>query len=216
MAHLRRDAPALEELLRAVDLTAAVPGCPGWTVADLAHHLGAIHRWATAILASGVVQDEPTPDGDPLEWYAQGWPPLLEALAAADVTAPCWGLGPPPRVAGFWQRRMAHETAMHLLDVHRAAGSPPTMPADLAADGVAEVTEVFVPRQLRLGRCPPLPYAVSLVAAEGRWQLGEGLPATTVAGSPLELLLVVWRRELGRATITGQAIEPVLALPLTP
>jgi hypothetical protein len=83
-------------LLREVDPAATVVGC-AWTVADLAGHLGSIHRWATAILRTGALADEPPAEGDPAEWYAAGWPPLLEALAAADLDAACWGFGPRPR-----------------------------------------------------------------------------------------------------------------------
>jgi uncharacterized protein (TIGR03083 family) len=203
-------------LLREVDPAATVVGC-AWTVADLAGHLGSIHRWATAILRTGALADEPPAEGDPAEWYAAGWPPLLEALAAADLDAACWGFGPRPRTAAFWLRRMAHETALHLLDVRRTGRLSPTMPTDLAADGIAEVTEVFVPRQVRLERCPPLPGAVLLVAPEGRWQLGDGDPATTVRGSALDLLLLVWRREPAAALrIEGAPLDPLLASSLVP
>ena len=32
------------------DPSSAVPSCPEWTVADLAEHLGGIHRWAEALV----------------------------------------------------------------------------------------------------------------------------------------------------------------------
>ena len=55
-----------------------------------------------------------------------------------------------PTTAAFWFRRQAHETAVHRWDAQRAATPSSVDPIDatLAADGVDEWLEVFVPRFL--------------------------------------------------------------------
>src|SRR5262249_18446029 len=55
----------------AIDLTAQVPSCPGWTVADLAHHVGAVYLHKALAMREGV---EPDP-----------WPPA--ELASEDPLA---------------------------------------------------------------------------------------------------------------------------------
>ena len=43
---LERLADEAPVLLAEADLGAAVPSCPGWTVAELVAHLGETHLWA--------------------------------------------------------------------------------------------------------------------------------------------------------------------------
>ena len=43
-----------------------------------------------------------------------------------------------PHTVGFWQRRQAHETAMHRVDAQLAAGEVATIDGALAADGIDE------------------------------------------------------------------------------
>ena len=51
----------------------------------------------------------------------------------------------PPATAGFWGRRMAHETLIHRWDAESAHGQPGPFDAELAADGIDEGLNVFVP-----------------------------------------------------------------------
>ena len=53
LAHLERAAADVAGRLESGDLDAPVPGCPGWTLTDLAHHLGGIHRWARTAVVEG-------------------------------------------------------------------------------------------------------------------------------------------------------------------
>jgi uncharacterized protein (TIGR03083 family) len=48
----------------------------------------------------------------------------------------------PPATVGFWQRRQAHETAMHRIDAEAAAGDVHPIDAELAADGIDEWLEL--------------------------------------------------------------------------
>ncbi len=140
-------------------------------------------------------------DEDLAGWFTDGGRALHAALDV-DPRQPCWGFGPQQDV-GFWQRRQAHETAVHRVDVERCLG--PAAPVDdaLAEDGIAEVLEVMHPRQLALGRAEPPPRSMELVSTcGGRWLLGAGPSCGTATGPPSELLLLLW----GRAARTSPAL----------
>jgi uncharacterized protein (TIGR03083 family) len=145
-SHLERDARDLGDLLRRQDLSTPVPSCPGWTLAELAEHVGGTHRWAADILRSGQLATQSESVGDPGEWYDTGWPSLLAAIDSTDIAAECWSFGPHPRRAGFWTRSQAQETALHLWDAQVATGQEARFDERLAADGIDEVLTVFFPR----------------------------------------------------------------------
>lgn len=223
------EAAALAALLTPLALDAPVPGCPGWSLADLARHTGGVHRWATAALAAppdGDPGDEPTgPDDDAAvrAWFTEGAAALAAALRSVPPTRPCWTFAAPEATAtaAFWARRQVLETALHRWDAESAVaaaglGSPldpaTWVAADVAADGVAEVAEVMAPRQVRLRRTPALTGTVSLQDDDGRAVLlgaearsGGGADAVVAGPSPV-LLLLLWRRtsldgELGAARL---------------
>jgi uncharacterized protein (TIGR03083 family) len=209
LAVLARDAAAFTDLLRHADLDAAVPDCPDWTVADLASHLGGVHRWAREAVIAGAPGDEPVGprERDALvAWFEEGAGLLVETLTATDTDAPCWTFGPRPRTASFWVRRQPHETAMHLRDLRRALGAPASMDPLFAADGVDELVTVFFPRQVRLGRIAPLAAGVRLTATDvpdAPWVLaGDGTAPSaaydaTMSGTAECLLLWAWGRTGG-------------------
>ncbi len=215
LASLTADAAAFADLVAdpAVDLSEAVPACPGWTLHDLAEHVGQVHRWA----AHALRQNRPGPFDDvaPMQraelsaWLRAGTADLLDLLTGIDPATPRWGFGNEPRTAAFWWRRQAHETAVHLWDARAALGQSVPMDADLAADGMDEVATVFFPRQVRLERCPALTSSLALHATDrptaghgsggSCWVVGgDGVdlpePAATVRGSANDLLLVLWHR----------------------
>jgi uncharacterized protein (TIGR03083 family) len=230
-AALERDAAAFIDIVRSADADAPVPACPGWRLADLGGHLGSVHRWARGALVTGVAGEEPTPPTghDALvSWLVAGAADLVEALRTTDPEAPVWTFGPPPRVAGFWGRRQAHETAVHLVDAQQAAGLPRSTDAPLAADGVAEVVSMFFPRQVRLGRIPPLGAGlrVDLVDVPGASFViaGDGTDpgaatAAGIRGSAADVLLVLWGRVgIEALEVDGEpdVARAVLAAGITP
>ncbi len=223
LEHLRAEVEAFRQCL-AGDLSAPVAACPGWDVAALATHLGRVHRWATAALRS---DDEPAfpprPGSVPLAtWYAEGAAALLGELAARDPAQPCWTLWP-PAVVGFWARRQALETLVHRWDAQTALGHPAAIAPDLAADGVGEVVDVMLPRQVALGRQPALSAALELRAGEHSWVVGDGERAVLTAPAA-DLLLLLWKRRTlsdvldAGGVLTGSrgVAETVLAAALTP
>lgn len=227
-------AAATEEfggLLRGVgaaDLAAPIGACPGWTLQDLAGHLGEVHGWAAHIVGGGDPRDTPVVRPGSVDapalgaWYALQATNLLNALTEAGSDRECWTMAR-PRTAQFWWRRQAHETLVHLWDARTALGLPGPLDAQLAWDGVAEVAEVFYPRQLRRDRLRPLPQSLVLRPSDLRGDpvvLGEG-ETIEVTGPAGILLLLLWHRiswtDAVRAGVSGtpQAAE-LLALPLVP
>jgi uncharacterized protein (TIGR03083 family) len=137
---------ALAWLVDTEDDSLPVPSCPDWTLRQLATHVGRAHRWAAEIVGTRsetFIEFRAVPDGklpaDPAErgrWLTDGAGRLLAALRAAR-DAPVWAFGALVP-AGFWARRMAHETLVHLADAQLAAGEPATIEAELAADAIDE------------------------------------------------------------------------------
>jgi uncharacterized protein (TIGR03083 family) len=231
LTSLARDAAAFADLLRTVDLYAAVPDCERWDVVDLAGHLGGVHRWARDAVITGAPGDEPVGPrqrGELVPWFEEGAAQLLDTLRSTDPGAACWTFGPKPRTASFWVRRQAHETAMHLRDLRRALLIDVPLDPAFAADGVDEVVSVFFPRQVRLERTAPLAAGVRLVAADvpgASWVIaGDGTDpdaayAATLTGSAEDLLLVLWGRGGGEMPSTegdSAVVVPFLLATLTP
>jgi uncharacterized protein (TIGR03083 family) len=130
----------------APDITADVPTCPGWTIAELAGHTGSYHRWVTALIETQATARIPVPDTtSPWEsadgwsqWLASGAEPLLTALRAAGPLTPVWTWGP-GRTSGWWARRVLHETTVHRADLELALGADdPDIDPLVAADGIDE------------------------------------------------------------------------------
>jgi uncharacterized protein (TIGR03083 family) len=228
-ASLEADAEAFAALVRSGDPDRPVRSCPGWTLRDLARHLGGIHRWATQAIRTGAPGQQPSGPEDRgalTDWFVEGATLLLETLRATDPDAPAWTFGPHPRTASFWSRRQAQETAVHLWDARKSQGLPSPLDADLAADGVDEVATVFFPRQVRLGRIPPLGRGVRLLLDDGPSSLlaGDGTDpdapaAATLAGPADRLLLALWGRAgVDGLRVTGDpgAVQDLLAAGITP
>jgi uncharacterized protein (TIGR03083 family) len=131
-----------------VDPGTPVPTCPGWTLADLLEHVGAVHRWAGAMVADLTPRRLPRetmdlglpddPGGLPA-WLAAGAEPLVANFRSADPDAEMWAWGADRHVR-FWPRRMVHETCIHRVDAERAAGIPDSaIDPDVAGDGIDEL-----------------------------------------------------------------------------
>ncbi len=207
LAELASYLDALSALSRQTDeiLTRAVPACPGWTLDALFGHIGSIERWAAQVVREGNGVEEPdAPARGPAAWFLKGADPFLKAMAALDPETPCWNFGPPPRKAGFWLRRQAHEHAIHLVDACQASDrEAPALGEDVMLDGIDEVLAMFTPRQLRLKRMPHSEEAVTFHSpgAPG-WTLGQG-PATASITAPVhDMYLGLW----GRSNLAETAI----------
>lgn len=141
----------LAEALVGADLELQVPTCPDWTLRQLVEHLGQAHRWVTGIVSRRVTTkpdfdapSAPTPaDAEGLRtWLVDGAAELVEAIRSVGPQTPIWSWTD-DHTAGFWARRMAHETAVHRADVELALGREFTLDTDLAADAISEWLSVL-------------------------------------------------------------------------
>lgn len=149
------------------DLTAAVTCCPGWSLGDLIQHLGDVYGFVTDVVETRAIDEER--DVAPLDqhrsekreqrgddfarspdlvpWFRSERGRLLEVLTGADPGERVWTWWKLEQRAGFWQRRMAHETAVHRWDAQSAAGAPAPIERTLAADGVDEALATHAPER---------------------------------------------------------------------
>ena len=210
-------------------LEAPVPTVEGWTLEQVVRHTGKVHRWVTAVLAAGPDADlqavASSVDGLPrgaacLPAYAEALGSVHAALTELEPDEPVASfIG--PATARFWQRRQAHEVAVHRIDaadaVHAAGGPvPEPLELDLAADGIDEWARVFVAIRWNQ-RFGPFPaeadgWTVQVRGTGGGdagWVLSFADGSATVDSIPTEggstgdvtlrgsnegLLLVLWRR----------------------
>lgn len=208
--------------LRAVvptNLTAAVPTCPGWTVADLTHHVAEVYLHKTEAMRKGV-EPEPWPpaelaDEEPLALLDRSYADLRAEFAARRPEDPAGSWYTPDQTVGFWIRRMAQETVIHRIDAELGTGQPVApIPADLAVDGIDELLKIFVEYSIAewsssfaeiLAGSPVRTYTVRTDGAAWRVRTGPGLfsvadgaddsAEVTVSGPPAALLRWVWNRE---------------------
>ena len=126
--------------------TRPIPTCPEWTLRQLTTHVGRAQRWAAEIVtrrSRDFIAFRDVPDGrlpdDPAarpDWLNAGASRLIDAVRAGGAEQVWTFAGMRP--GGFWARRMAHETAVHLADAELAVGREIRIAADLAADGIDE------------------------------------------------------------------------------
>jgi uncharacterized protein (TIGR03083 family) len=209
--------------LRAIaptDLTAAVPSCPGWTVADLTRHVGEVYLHKTLAIRDGA-EPEPWPpqelaEEEPLALVDRAYAGLLDEFAGRKPEDPAGSWYSPEMTVGFWIRRMAQETVIHRIDAELGVGSPVMpVPADLAVDGIDELLKVFVAYSVGewgeyftdvLSGSPGRTYTVRTEGAAWRVRTapgqftvadgaGDGASDVTVSGPPMAVLRWVWNRE---------------------
>jgi uncharacterized protein (TIGR03083 family) len=217
------------------DITADVPTCPGWTVADLARHTGTVHRWATSIVATRAAGRVPFPEVTPpwtpdglAQWLVSGVPPLLTALRSAGPLTEVWSWGP-GRTSGWWARRMLHETALHRVDAESALGlGDPVIDPEVAADGIDEFLFNLPSARRPYKHLAALPTGASLhlhaTDCDGEWVVrftDSGIAwerghekATTAIRGPVDALLLFTYGRLAaagrRLTVFGDESIPAL------
>jgi uncharacterized protein (TIGR03083 family) len=207
--------------LRAVvqtDPGAAVPTCPGWTVADLTRHVGEVYLHKTLAIQEGE-EPEPWPPKElaaeePLALLDRAYAGLLHEFSTREPEDPAGSWYSPDRTVGFWIRRMAQETVIHRIDAELGAGQPVApVPADLAVDGIDELLKVFLSYSVGewpdyfteiLGGSPGRTVTVRTDGAAWRVRTGPGMAAVddgdgaadaTVSGPPAAVLRWAWNRE---------------------
>lgn len=227
---VRRDGSRMAQVIGRSDLTLAVPSCPGWAIANLAAHMGYIHRWVVAAVATcdrpHNEDIEASPEGaDAAElgqWLQQGVDTLVTTLAGLRPEAPTWHPFLAPQTVELWPRRQAQETMVHRWDAEIAVGDLTPLDPVVAADGILEYFQIIVPRVAsRDGRrapqgvlrieCPDVGMICTVsAAATVDVELGDGVVATpdaTLTGRAEDVLLALWRRHTLPGEHPGLAAE---------
>lgn len=185
-----------ELLLTSADgmLDAQVPQCAGWSVRDVVGHVGAVYGHKIAALRLGrqpregewtLWPNSDVPADDVVDWCHGLLHDLAAELCHGVSTDPAWTWWPPDQTRGFWQRRMALETAVHRTDVESAVGDLSPIAADLAADGVDEVLSVML-----VDSGFDRPTSTGVDGARATATIGT----VSISGDPSDVLLWLWGR----------------------
>jgi uncharacterized protein (TIGR03083 family) len=218
IAGLRAEGPALRAAAVAAGADTPVPTCPEWTVDDLVRHVAGVYHWVGSHVTRGEATPPParptappTADLPPaLDWFDHEFAALVRLLDGLDPELPAWNWAPQSKKAVFWHRRMAHETAVHRWDAQMAAGQSEPVEAKLAADGVGEVLDTWLPAGRRRG--PSGRHGVvHLIATDASQEWFVRLRGEGVALLDIGTLLDSDDRH-PRAQATGTASDLLLAL----
>ena len=231
--HFAAEAAALKAAAARSEPDSRVPSCPDWTAADLLDHVTEVydHKLQCLRLMREPEDGEmPRREGSPTERFDAAVADLLsefDARSPEDLTFTWYG---PDQTVGFWIRRMAAETVVHRADAEQAAGDAigPVDPA-LGTDAADEMLRIMVEWESKVSHdelAEVLEKARGLVVAvdagERAWTVRVGVEAAeiadgvaddaqaTVAGTPGELLMWLWRRLPADAlTVDGDAEKAV-------
>jgi uncharacterized protein (TIGR03083 family) len=219
------------EVAGELDPAARVPTTPDWSVADLARHIGGIHRWATSMVsvlsserisASKLNLDIPEDASALPAWVLAGAEPLVAALRSADPDAPMWAWGS-DKHARFWSRRMIHETTVHRADAEFAAAYDPKIEPAIAVDGIDEFLDnlphaaYFAPhvkdlrgageRIILRADDADVVWTIKLAPDGFSWDHSDEGATVTLEAATADLYLLSWGRrkpeDLSRYRVTG-------------
>jgi uncharacterized protein (TIGR03083 family) len=146
---LETETAALRALLRDAESTTPVPTCPGWTLADLAEHVGRVQRRTTEVLRRRL-RTPISSDGVPAPpaawsgydaWLADGAAEMAAQLRSDGPDLDVWVWTPSRHGSEGWARRMLHEAAVHRADAEFALGHQPVIAPAIAADGIDELLD---------------------------------------------------------------------------
>jgi uncharacterized protein (TIGR03083 family) len=224
-AEIEASTAGLAEILAEHDQSLPIPTCPEWTLRQLVTHVGRAHRWAAEITRTRsdvFIPFREVPDGrlpddraEQREWLNAGAARIVDAVREAGSDLVWSFTGPAP--AGFWIRRMAHETLVHRADAQLAAGAAPepVVEAEIAADAIDEWLALLAGGILSHADDPTkaLTSGASLhihatddgLGGRGEWMIrhdaggltvepGHGKGDAALTGPAASLLLVLMRR----------------------
>lgn len=226
----------MSDLARTVPHETPIAPVPGWRVHDVIAHLAGDFLWVLGTLATrerpraGLVAVETLGAALCDEWDAVA-ARLLNRLEVIDPMEPCPNFAQGDRgVLGFYPRHQALETTIHRWDVESAVGEHAPIDAVVAADGIAELFEVYTRRYSPHHLAAPLTLACSdtasgwLIAPAERDGFVE-IERWTGGGADIEaradeLLLLMWQRidpddARVRYRVDPATVRPFLQGPLT-
>jgi uncharacterized protein (TIGR03083 family) len=196
------------------NLTAAVEHCPGWTVADLVHHVTEV-QWFWATIVEERLTAPPDAARRPARAGADRLIPalrseserLVRTLAAACADDHVYTWAPAQQDVAFVTRHQVQEAAVHHWDAAHARGDAPVIGEPIAADSVEEFLTFSVSSDADPAEParPPLDGTFGLRTDGGpSWTVADGEASGTVA----------WTRGVhdGTPTIAGSAADLLLWL----
>jgi uncharacterized protein (TIGR03083 family) len=212
-----RFAEAAAEAVLAHGWRSRVPGCPGWTLADLVWHLAGVQHFWTWVVRTrapdpgAYVEPVRRPDDELLGYGLAQSAELETVLAGAAPAERVWTWAPRQDVA-FVLRRQAMEAVVHTVDVEQVLGDVRPVPTAVGLDGLDEWLEVMVPGVFPDG--PPEtahPVVFHAVDADAERTLFPGsrpFPIAALTGTAGDLLLAAWRRvPLEVLTVDGDGLQ---------
>jgi uncharacterized protein (TIGR03083 family) len=174
LAELAAQGALVRSTAEQLSLDSAVPSCPGWTAADVLGHLSKVHARADWLVQGGQPElfnfHRPSL-GELLSSYQEGLDQLLRTLGKAPASLVTWTSVPAESARLFWIRRMAHETAVHRIDLQLSAGfGVAEVGADFAADGIDELlVSLCGQAELRPGPDPMRTVVLTPVDVNASW-----------------------------------------------
>lgn len=128
-----------------------IPDCPGWSARRLLAHMGSVYAMMANIVGTRATAfGPPRPDqkapaeGSLAEWIGVRLDEVLTTLRERSVDDPQWSWTADHTV-GFYHRRLAFESAVHLADIQRARGEVVEIDRDLSVAGIDEFFQLMVP-----------------------------------------------------------------------
>jgi uncharacterized protein (TIGR03083 family) len=224
-AEIEAGTAGLAEILAEYDQSLPIPTCPEWTLRQLVTHVGRAHRWAAEITrtrSDAFIPFREVPDGklpdalaEQRAWLRAGAALIVDAVREAGSDLVWSFAGPAP--AGYWIRRMAHETLVHRADAQLAAGAEPepVIDAEVAADAIDEWLTLLTcgilgnadegANALPAGAALHIHATDDGLGGRGEWTIrhdaggltvepGHGKGDAALAGPAASLLLVLMRR----------------------
>ena len=189
-AHLRTDAVRFLEMVTDHAFEHPVPSCPGWSLGDLAWHLGGVWNFWGRIVSEQITTldgikaiGQPIRPSDELliDWVTAAHTALYSALARASDDTEVWTWTGSNQPEIWVERRMTQETAVHRWDAANAVGLPYEIPTAVAADGIDEFLMWFASGRVS-ERAVPIDGTVHLHCTDTGADVDEGTDDRSLVG----------------------------------
>ena len=204
------------------DVSAPVPTCPKWTLADLVDHVGAVQRMVTMLVGERMSEPDdayaryvpgPADSAQWRDWLNDGAAEARRAFESVADDTPVWDPSGDDAGVPFWSRRLFGEACVHRADAAAALG----LSYELAPENAVGAVDDWLRNMTSRGYWENRPaFAAAMrgdgqtlhfhaTDAHGEWlarrepdrvalEHTHGDADVTVSGPAADLLLVISRR----------------------